>query len=490
MDKRISLLLFAFFATLGQYNSQSFEWSNLQRYRNAAAYNRWIGQNDDGYYVLRSRYPEISGKIIIERYRQNMGLDYSKKLPGLKGSNFISCQVRPHYLQLWKTQYNPNNGKVEVKVQLLDNEAEPISEPTVVATTHPKAFGYKAEFYVQSDLHKLFSALVYTEAVQKQKTALVIQVMDTSLTIKQSARFTLPFDDEQFEIRQILLDTNGHCFILINGIDKQFEKNSPEYVGSYLYSLSPDRDSVGQFYLNFEDTYLHHPIMSIDRLNHRLQVSGYYSLKSISQSKGLLDFVLELPNDKIIRHEFIPFTIDFAAELIGEKGAQAGNEPENLVVRNLIMRSDGGYLLIGEEFYVTQQSYTYYINGMPQVSSRNVYNFGKILVFSVSPFGHLESNQSIQKIQSSGNDFGHYSSFAVHKKSDQLLIIYNDKLRSPGDVMLYQIQANGKINVKPMFRNQNSYVTLVPLEAKQIDGNTLLIPSSKDRKFAFLKITF
>ncbi|MDX5319770.1 MAG: hypothetical protein LPK45_01780, partial [Bacteroidota bacterium] len=264
----------------------------------------------------------------------------------------------------------------------------------------------------------------------------------------------------------------------------------PERVGVFLYALNPSGDWF-TYYLNEDDKFIHSPIMVFDEVNKKVLVSGLYSFVSRELAKGTLDFAVDRRNMEEQFHRFIPFERDFVRDIAGEKVAEREEELRDFVIRDMVAKSDGGYLLFGEEFSIAQQSYTYDVNGIAQVSSRSVYNYGKIFVLCSNTLEEQHAwSKVISKGQSSVNDFGYYSSFTLCKKREQIHILFNDKLKGNGGVINYVLHNDDTLEEISLFGNQSAYISIVPGETRQLDANTLLIPTSKDRKFAFVKIAF
>jgi hypothetical protein len=131
-----------------------------------------------------------------------------------------------------------------------------------------------------------------------------------------------------------------------------------------------------------------------------------------------------------------------------------------------------------------------YVNGIPQNTSRNIYNFDEVFVLSLDSSGKIVWHKMINKSQSSMNDGGYYSSVIVGVTQDNIHIIFNDKMRGNGNVMQYSINGKGVMSDVILLRSDREYLSVIPAESKQISSNKLLIPVSRDKKFALLKLIY
>ncbi len=469
--------------------AQQTEWSNMERFRNRTSYNRIIGSNDYGYYVLRGRGYQLRSRVIIERYRESMGLDFSKKLPNKRGVALVNAFVLPNGLAMWKSRFNYNSEKLELFVEILDPEAEKKGPEIPVTIAAPKNFNDDGDFYVTENENQTHFVVLFTEKAPKGKSYLNVQVYNRRFERITSRREVMDYEENEFQIEQVLVDSLGNAFVLTSGINSEWNRSTPERIGVHLHVLN-NANVWYDYYLNFSDTYLNGPIMALDDVNHRVTVCALYSFKSRKLSAGTMDFVISRMDYSLIHHDLVPFTRDFVHDIAGERVADEGGELQDFILRDMVLRSDGGYVLFGEEFTVSQESNTYYVNGIAQVSSRSVYIYGKIFVLAIDAKGIQEWAKVISKGQSSVNDYGYYSSFTIFKKKDSIHILFNDKIKGDGGVLNYTLKNDNTLEQELLFGNQSSFISIVPTESRQLDANTLLIPTSKDRKFAFVKISF
>ena len=131
-----------------------------------------------------------------------------------------------------------------------------------------------------------------------------------------------------------------------------------------------------------------------------------------------------------------------------------------------------------------------YVNGVPQNTSRNIYNFDDVMIVCLDATGRLVWHQVIHKNQSSLNDGGYYSSVIIGVTNDNIHVIFNDKMRGNGNVLQYTLTADGKMTNKILLKSEREFIAVIPSESLQISSNKLMIPVSKDKKFALLKLVY
>ncbi len=490
MNKTLRHTLLLSFVILSHMSySQEFEWSNLERFRNRKSYNHILGQNSSGIFVLRSRGQDIYSKAILERYRPSLGLDYSKRLVGMKEYRFIGAHVQEQGLLVWKSRFNPSNEKLELFTQRVDNDNRLEDDEQLMVQAGLKNFSDEGDFSIFTNKRQSHFVLCHTEKGKGKFRKFLIHVWNDSLQLEKQQQFILPFEDDEYDLEAVEVDTTGNTFLLFSGVNAEKARETPERIGLHVFALVGS-DSVVHHYLNLSDTYLSSPVMCLDELNQQVLVSALYSLQSREKSKGIVFAAYDLQTTREKKNEFVPYTLSFAKDVIGEDGIKRDEEPENFSLKFIVPRSDGGFILFGEEFSIAQQSYTYYVNGIAQMSSRNIYNYGKLFILSLDPNAKPEWYHIINKGQSTVNDLGYYSSFTIVVGLNEIRLLFNDRVRGSGGVVEYTLNTKGELNNKMLFGNQGPYVAIAPAEAKQLDARTMLIPTAKDRKFAFVKLMY
>ena len=230
------------------------------------------------------------------------------------------------------------------------------------------------------------------------------------------------------------------------------------------------------------------------------------------------------------------FDFEFLTEYMSEskkekarKAEREGNEkkaPElyNYSLDNLILRSDGGALLIAEQYFVYERydyndpfyyggwyGYRYsrfnrfydpYYRGNTQ---RDVYyNYNDIIIVNIRPNGEIEWTARIPKQQETINDGGYYSSYAYSVVRDKIYFVFNDNARNfDGEsnriynyngrnsvVAMATLSKDGSVVTEPLFSNRDADVIARPMICRQIGKREMMIYGELGRSYRFGKLTF
>ncbi len=488
MKRSLYIVFSALFFTTATF-AQDAEWSNAEKFRNRTAFTRVLGQNSSGIYTLRSKSRFVNRKVYVQMFRENMGQMYNKLLPGLKRAQLEDAFVYEHGLEVFKSKYSRKTRTINLIHQSYSIEAEPKGKEKVVMTSPQRDYSDEGDYILDLSNDKKKLLCFHTEIASNKNIIIEILILNApDMTEIGRKRVELPFKYKRFHRLDFKVANNGNAYFIFRAEDDTKKKREFERFGYYLFAYDLNSNKLSNFYLNNKDTYLSRPSLSIDRLGNKVIVAGFYSLKNAGYSKGLLDFAIDATSHTKLYHSFIPYPQNFVADVIGKYAAERGEELRNLYVRKIVPHSDSGYLFVAEEFYTTTQTYTFSINGMMQVGSRDIFNYGKIAVLLVNKKGEIEWTKVINKNQSSSQDLGYYSSIYVIPSKTNVAIFYNDEDRGNSEVTKYTLDNNGNMDSELLFKTQNISIAVVPREAQQLDAATILFPAAKDRKFAFVKL--
>ena len=258
----------------------------------------------------------------------------------------------------------------------------------------------------------------------------------------------------------------------------------------------------------------HYPFQEEDKFFHRMRIAlngdediicaGFYSSFGISSSEGSFFIKIDRETEEITSTVFHKFGMDILTENLNEKQIEKikGKEEKgkNMELKNykldkIIMREDGGAVLIAEQFYkdITGEDFT------------TVYNSNNIIVVSISPEGNLEWAEKIAKKQHSL--YREYCSYALAEVKEKLYFVFNDhpknldydgtgpvydfttRIKSNG--VLVTLNTDGQQKREVLYSSEDSKLLATPYLFKQTSDNELIISGRQSyRKHRLGKITF
>lgn len=233
--------------------------------------------------------------------------------------------------------------------------------------------------------------------------------------------------------------------------------------------------------------YISEYIISFDDKNKKIIVSGFYSEQNNSSAAGVF-FVSanaqDLTNSASSAHAFDD---SFLSYFIGEPKTADKKELLNYRANQLVLKNDGGALLIAEARYTT--TYTYFDFFTKTYVTRTMFHFDNILVFSINKDGSLDWQKSIAKKQESQEDDGYYSSYTHLVFGDNLYFLFNSFEGKLTSVILQSVTGKGEEKRSVITENSED-VALIPRAGRQIDSGVAVIPAFRKNKYLLAKISF
>lgn len=443
-----------------------------------------IGKVSGLLYVYRSS----SDEAYLDAYYDNMErkaivlLDFmpEKKL----GVKFIAYKDR--MIVLYQQVID---GMVKQYGAILDDAGRLLKEPVLLDEVKDNVYRSNG-----SNLYKLAVAEDKEEfaiyAIDEDRETIQAKViwMDANLNIQTNS--TLTFSDQNnIASGQAILADNGTFYL-----PAYTPLGSRDFADRvWLLKVSKGGSSFAQQEMPLQGQYAAGTYMELDEEKGRIYIGGFYSDKKNGNFNGILYTYYNMNTGTYDQYKQIAFG-DNMRNASGERNKKkAFNDYK---VGDLIVRNDGGFVLIAENFYMTARSgygggfgyYSWYSPGM--ASSIQEYHYEDVLVMAYNGDGVNEWNTFIRKDQYSQEDGGILSSYAMINTGGALGFLFNDFSQSISKIQLASVDAEGRVNVKPLIRINNSTPDFVARAGKQISSREVVIPCLRKRQICFAKIVF
>lgn len=521
----------------------TLEWGNDYSEPSNTRSTKLIGIRPDGFYLLRQKVlnnPEAKPRAWVEFYDNDMNLKKSieqeLKYKG-KQRDFEDVIYLKGELYLL-TSFNNSAKKKNYlfKQKISSNSLVPSKNLDMICETDAR--NKEAEGSFGSHISKDSSHLLIYNDLPYQKNEpeqFGFRVFDENFDLVWEKDIVLPYPDNQFTVEEYQVDDSGNVHllgVLYTDSAKWRRKGSPTYqyiILSYLENGERTEEHRVGLENKFVTDLTFRPTKSGE-----LICSGFYSEKGTYSIKGAYYFRLDPKTRTISNSNYQPFEFDFLTEFMSEKNkskAKAAEERNdarrsaelfNYSLDELITRSDGGAVLVAEQFYIEEDRYNdfpygygygyYPYSPFSYNRYRNnyqidyYYNYNDIIVVNIRPTGEIEWAARIPKKQETRNDGGYYSSYAMSIVRDKLFFVYNDNARNFGDnkksnrlynyngddsvISLAQINMQGKVTTYPLASNRDAGVISRPKMCKQIGKKEMAIFGERGRGYRFGKLKF
>jgi len=220
-----------------------------------------------------------------------------------------------------------------------------------------------------------------------------------------------------------------------------------------------------------------------DPIHQRLVGVGLYAEKSINRANGVFMFNVSETNNATIHK--IPFNQKLVASLAGKATRKNQRGAEDLKISNVIVRSDGGVLLLMEIVKVFHRSAIeapgqYRRSNLSRMSTD--YYFEDVFALSIGPDGVPDWKAMLYKQQMSQNDEGIFSSYFLWQNKSSMRLLFNDEIKRRTNIIEYVVGVDGGAKRNSLFNTADNALLLRMKDGLQIAANEVLVPSQYKKK--------
>jgi len=468
--------------------AQSVEWSNPQKIKSKTGYSQIVGESASGIYLLRCKDNSFSRDVIIEKYKSNLAQELSIPMPININGILERVLLFDNTIYVFVSAKNNVSNKIDLLLQKLDENLKPIGNAQVLISMNSEEIDNKTHFYIKHSSEKKFIGVMFlSNRKEKNNSNLNLFCFDGNLQQQYGKQYDLSYSIDDIFITSYDMGNEGECYLLIDYPKSGVKKKGSDSRSFFLYSYSLGMDKMLEYEVGQSDVFIEEIGMCLNNYSKKISIAGFYSKDNSKKVAGYFYYVLDLASNELITKRFETFPLDFISKRYNTKGT---DDLSDLYIRKMVARSDGGCLLLAEKYYLSRQTYTYYVNGFPQTNSRTVYNYDDVQMMSFNADGSLQFNNTISKSQSSISDGGYYSSIVPIITAENLYVVYNNDVSTEGDMMLSYVNNKGLIENKILVKAINTSALIIPSETKQVSSSSILACSLRDKRFTLMRITF
>lgn len=444
-----------------------------------------IGKTGDLTYTYRA----ANGTHYLDAYNDQMVKEAIVML------DFMPAKVQDtrfiHYADQLIVLYQSSERTENIQyAALLDHTGRLKKGPMRIANVKTGLFGSGGKAFLSAVSDDKSHILIYRTEERGPVLKLHAVWLNKDLTV--SARSTASFSTENdLTYGDGILDNNGRFY---------FPVYTP--VGSkgfmdrlWILNLAAGGRNFYAVEMPLNEQYATSIHMKEDPYNNRIYAGGFYSHRKNGDYEGVLFAYYDMADSSFHNPRMMPF----GAELRQATGERVARKAFNdFIPRQMIIKKDGGFVLIAEQFYVTSRNYApgfggyysfYYYGPMGGQLIRE-YNYNDIFAVSYNMSGENEWYAFIRKEQYSQEDGGIFSSYALINTGGSLGFLFNDYNTNRSRIQFAALDAAGMVDMHSLAAGTNDDPDWLPRAAKQVGLREVIVPCLRKKQICFAKITF
>lgn len=472
--KRLLILLSLVFPIL--LTAQVVKVSDEIPLRNDVSY-EVLGELKGRVLLFRDRTTEFEVQAFNDQMREiwSKELDLDRRLPVVVGLSSSDQDFTVIY------RYRRKSDTV-LKAHKYDPGANLIDSVTI------KDFGYlfftpDFELILSEDRSK---ALIYY--IEKQSILHAVSFDVTTMQKLWDRTFTPEEYDASRDILHGVVDNQGIFYLIIEKNNLRYKKDNHFYE---IHQFGTADGAYNRMNISLDGKLTYDVYFSFDNLNNNLVAGGLYAENNPGRATGYFILTIDRDDGRKQRLVFHPFTEEFIATLMG-KEVEDNKGIMECSVQDLVIRQDGGLLIIGER----NRQYERRLAGANRLSYEGYnryivdYFYDDLFVLSLNSDGTSHWEQVLHKKQYSQDDDGIYSSYFLFKTPRRLRFLFNDEIKYENTVSEYILTGTGKYDRNSVLSTENLKLRLRFRDATQTSGHRVIIPSERRNNLRLVKVEY
>jgi hypothetical protein len=332
------------------------------------------------------------------------------------------------------------------------------------------------------------------------------------LILEHKDRMGIPMEERNDFFTDFLLTNDGE---LVFG--KFLRLNTNEYITKLAMVIKyPDSSRMSVTDVDLGGKILDEIKLKADNTNKRILLNAFYYKQKRGNIEGLYSLLWDKTENKKIREISSLFSDELRANAKGED-ASARTAFNDFFIKSIIIRKDGGYLIISESEYNTSRGgpfnrWDYLGYGNPWMSPMDYYNYSpygywnspwnrwnngmntrynaeNIMVLSYNKDGSIDWSSVIPKTQYDDESDNMISFLLVNTGADIHFLFNMSEKRT---IMLndQSIGSDGKITRNPTLKNLDKGYEFMTRSGKQVSGKQVIVPCLYRNYLCFAKVEY
>ncbi|MFK7807218.1 MAG: hypothetical protein AB8F74_05380 [Saprospiraceae bacterium] len=445
--------------------------------RNDRAY-ELLGQLKDRFLVFRDKPNEFT----IQAYDLNMRLSWDKeiKLDGKRTQVIGTVTLDDHFYVFYthkkKSTYYLKMHQYDAGASLVDS--------TTIYDYGSRPYAPRPQMVQSENKQKL---LIHEFERQAELSAFSYDIEENTILWKMNFK---PSDFNVYrDIYQWVFNNKGNGYFIV-GLDNRKARKDSHHFRIYECKkggVSPRVISAPLSELTYDIKFAY------DNDNDKLIGGGLYSEKNRGKANGSFYLKINLENPDASLLDYAAFEPDFMSQVMEAKETQTLKGIDNVTVKKIVLRQDGGILLVAEltkEFErrlaTANRGYVGTDGGRYIVDYYN----DDMFIISIHPDGRRHWQSILHKKQYSQDDNAVFSSFFMMKTPSVLRFLFNDDIKNENTVSEYLVNGYGESDRNSVMSTENQDVQLRFQDALQIDSGDVIIPSERRYRLRLVKLEF
>lgn len=355
--------------------------------------------------------------------------------------------------------------------------------------------------------------LIYKKQSKSESFTLVSKIYDENFALLDSIKNTFEFNNDRESFTDLQINNEGTLAFC-----KLKENARQEYINTvevYFKKINSPTFSIVD--LGLEKQLVQEPVLKVDNLNNAFLLNTFSYKKARGNVDGLLSASFNSTTFSLSKKVVNIFDDSLRAKLSGKPDWR--NAYDNFFLKNIILKKDGGFILITEEYtkqrrfagnfddrlnggmggfggyssdyYFYNRGYNGYYRPFGEtLNSRDItYNYNDVLLYGFSKDLKLDWTNVINKT-TSDVETDNFLSFSNMNAGAEVYFLFLQKDNNRQILSNHYLQATGNIVRNATLKSREVGYEFMPRLARQTGARQMIMPCMLRNNIAFAKIDF
>lgn len=448
----------------------------------------------------------------IASYDMEMKMQEKVKLDFINfrilNSEFI--QYPGYFYMIYQFQRKSSMFCMAVK---LDPTGRKMSEPVELDSTDNINYSSGTKIYSVLNSEDKQKIMIFKINTRNDKAHILTTLLfDKDLSLIKRSKLSIPMPQRNDFLSEFSLDNDGDLVcVRASGTSTNDNINKIS-----LITKAAPLDTYTLVDLKVDKIYLDDIRIKIDNVNKHYVITSYLSKLKRGNIEGLYYVLWDKKQNRELLNATTLFTEEFRDEARGESSAKTAFN--DYFLKNIILRRDGGFIVISESAYTSSRGNTLnrwdYLYGSPYWSPTDYYSWNSplgyypwwrpgtlganaltryfadnITVLSFDPSGKMEWSNVVRKSQFDDNT-DNFIGFGLFNSGDRIHFLFNTLEKRTMILSDQSISPSGQVDRNPTFKNLDRGYDFMPRHAKQIGAHQAIVPCQFRGSTCFAKLEF
>lgn len=444
--------------------TQNFVFSEPQKSGRANYRIEMVQGNNQKLLILQEHNKMFRKFLVIERYGEQLHFENKVQIP-FESEILSECFEHHDKVYILSTVFDQITRRSATRVRLLNKDLKLQKKMLVDTLLHTISMDQQMKSIKLKNKDIICSFSIDNE--RNGSTAyLKIKIFDLSFEKIKEVKISLPVEKSNTSIDKILESKNGLLYFTLSNTGRKSQS---------LYCLVVDWEKEMFSTLQIDRLIKKTPSTIYTLLQENPLKNEVFLVSTFAKSKGEgNENVLLLRYKDSLGAEPTTKTFLQNEDLNNPIHRKAKNRLKDLVPKHLLFFSDSSLCLLSEETIVESLSSIDYVNNTPVIRNQEVYFFGNLVAFFLNDQLEVVGRDTLFKNQTTTNDQGVFSSFALLKKGDEFCLLLNGLKRNQG-VIGYDFSRKGFGTFSEFSGSILTQAIFSPQQLKQFSDGTFLV---------------